>query len=64
MLLSAVTFPEFPAVPPACGGDVTVLHVNMNINIDINQLSLRTLFFYSVLVSVSDFMTLSTAFIP
>ena len=44
-----------PAGSPACGGDVTVFVF------DINQPSLPTPF-YSVLVSVSVFMALSTVF--
>ena len=44
-----------PAGSPSCGGDVVVYFS------DINQLSLPTLF-YSVVVSVSVFMALSTVF--
>ena len=45
-----------PVVSPSCGGDVT-LYVP-----DINQLSLPTTF-YSVLVSISVSMALSTVFL-
>ena len=43
-----------PAGSSSCGGDVMVQFL------DINKLSLPTPFFYSVLVSISVFMDLST----
>ena len=45
-----------PTGSPSRGGDVAVYVF------DVNQLSLPTLFLYSVLVSVSVFMALSTVF--
>ena len=49
------TLPPFPTGSPSCGGDVAVYVF------DVNQLSVLTPF-YSVLVSVSVFMALSTVF--
>ena len=51
-----MTFATVSAGSPSCGGEV-VVYVK-----DINQLSLPTPFLYSVLVSISVFMTLSTVF--
>ena len=55
-LVHIICLPDVSVGSPSSGGDATV-YVK-----DINQPSLPTLFLYSVLVSISVFMALSTVF--